>query len=573
MSKRRTARRPTVIFLLVSSFMIGWTASAGSTDLVAHYSFDGNLKDDSGNGNDGSVVGSIRYVPGPLGMAAVFDGKTWVEVKDSDSMDLGRDFTFSVWLNADLVEIEKAQGILTKLASDLNETIPSYSLAERSMQPELQRYDASDNIGFGPISANRRIDAHRWQLLTVTYDGDSIRFYQNGELLSQKESPGGTRLTGSHGKLQIGMVPLVEGNCFYSGRIDDLRIYNKALSQGEIRGLFQEALAGPGRDLVAPPKRMIAYFNFNGNEADSSGWANNGTTMGSLGYVDSVATKGALFNGTALVEIADSDSLQLSAGYTISCWMKLDAGREGRSIQPVLTKLKSSLDSALPSYTLCVDTAYYDASSGRGFVPSMIFYGFTTEGQHQYTTETRMAPKSWTLLSVTYDGKTTRFYIDGAAARSVEGEEDAVTSSNGKLVIGQLFDRGSTFFTRGVLDELRIYNYALDDAGVRALAGLRDVLSIKLPTGMDPNALKVGQKTQLSAKLAVYSFVASPTAAGTGKDLFTESPDAVAPAYKSLTPKVAEVSATGELVAVARGKAVIQASYKEAWGSLTVVVK
>jgi hypothetical protein len=574
MGRSRTAHRLTVISLFVSFFTIGAaTAFAGGTDLVAHYAFDGNLKDDSGNGNDGSIVGAIRYVPGPLGMAAVFDGKSWVEVKDSESLDLGRDFTFSLWLNADVVEIEKAQGMLTKLGSDLNDTIPAYSLAERSMQPELQRYDASDNIGFGPISANKRTDAHRWRLLTVTYDGESIRFYQNGELLSQKESPGGTRLTGSHGKLQIGMVPLVEGNCYYSGRMDDLRIYNKALSQGEIKGLFQEALTGPGRDLVAPPKRMVAYFNFNGNAADSSGWANNGATAGNLSYVDSIATKGALFDGTGSVEIADSDSLQLSAGYTISCWMKLDSGREGQSIQPVLTKLKSSIDSALPSYTLCVDTAYYDASSGRGFVPSMTFYGFRTEGQHPYTTETRMAPRVWTLLTVTYDGTTTRFYIDGAPARSTEGEEDAVTSSSGRLVIGQLFDRGSTFFTRGVLDELRIYNYALDDAGVRALAGLRDILSIKVPAGKDPNALEIGQKIQLSAALAVYSFVASPAAAGTGKDVFTESPEAVAPVYKSLTPKVAAVSATGELVAVTKGKAVIQATYKEVSGSLTVMVK
>jgi len=437
----------------------------------------------------------------------------------------------------------------------------------------LQRYDAGDAIGFGPVSANKRIDAHRWQLLSVTYDGDSIRFFQNGELLSQKESAGGTRLTGSSGKLQIGMVPLVEGNCFYSGRIDDLRIYNRALSQEEIKGLYQAALAGPGKDLVSPPKRMVAYFNFNGSAADSSGWANNGATAGNVGYVDSIATKGAQLDGKSYIEIPDSDSLQLSAGYTISCWLKLDPGREGQSTQPVLTKLTSSLDSALPSYTLFVDTAYYDAKSGRGFVPSMTIYGFNTEGQHPYTTETRMAPKAWTLLTVTYDGKTTRFYLNGAPAKSADGEADAVTSSSGKLVIGQLMDRGGTFFTRGVMDELRIYNYALDDSAARSLAGLRDGLSVKGSAGEDLNALKVGQKVKLSAKLVVYSFTASPAAAGTGKDVFSESPEAVAPAYTSLTPKVVTVSATGELQAVSKGKATIQASYKEVVSSLTVTVK
>ncbi len=563
-----------VLFLSISLFIVSAGAAlADDTALVAHYAFDGTLKDDSGNGNDGTAVGSITYVPGPLGMAAVFNGKSYVQVNDNNSLDLGKDFTFSLWLNDDPVEIDKAQGILTKLASDLNATIPAYTVSERSMQPQLQRYDASDNIGLGEVTADKRIDAHRWQLLTITYDGDSIRFFRNGELFSQKESAGGTRLAGSSGKLQIGLVTLNEGKVFYSGRMDDLRIYNRALGQEEITGLYQAALAGPGGDLVAAPKRMIAYFNFNGDAADSSGWGNNGAIVGNVGYVDSIATKGAQFDGKSFIEVADRDSLQLGGGYTISCWLKLDLGKEGQSTQPVLTKLKSSLDSALPAYTLSVDTAFYDAKSGRGYVPSMTIYGFSTEGQHSSNTETRMAPGRWTLLTITYDGKSTRFYLDGALAKSSEGEEDAVTGSGGKLVIGQLIDRGNTFFTRGVIDELRMYNYALDVAAVKKLSGLRDGLSVKPPAGSDPNALKARQKLKLSTKLVVYSFAASGSAPGTGNDIFSESPETVVPTYKSLTPKVATVSATGELAALSKGKATIQVSYREIVGSLTVTVK
>lgn len=366
MRTRETMGTLAVVSLLITFFIAGAGAAlADDTKLVAHYTFDGTLKDDSGNGNDGSAVGAISYVPGPLGMAAVFNGKSFVQVNDSDSLDLGKDFTFSLWLNGDPLEIEKAQGILTKLGSDLNATIPAYTVSERSMLPALQRYDASDNIGFGEVSADKRIDAHRWQLLTITYDGDSIRYFLNGELFSQKESSGGTRLAGSSGKLQVGMATLVEGKVFYSGRMDDLRIYDRALGQEEIKGLYREALAGPGRDLVAAPGRMIAYFNFNGDEADSSGWENNGAVVGNISHVDSIATKGALFDGRSFIEVADSDSLQVSSGYTISCWLKLDLGKEGQSVQPVLTKLESSLDSALPAYTLFVDTAFYDAKSGR----------------------------------------------------------------------------------------------------------------------------------------------------------------------------------------------------------------
>jgi hypothetical protein len=556
-------------------FLLAGAGSACADDdaLVAHYSFDGTLKDSSGNGNDGSAVGTVTYVPGPLGMAAVFDGKSYVQVSDSSSLDLGKEFTFSVWLNEDPIEVDKSRGILTKLESDLNPTIPAFTVSERSMQPELQRYDASDTIDFSALSSGKRIDAHRWQLLTITYDGESIRFFLNGELFSQKESAGGTRLSGSSGKLQIGMVTLQDGKVFYSGRMDDLRIYDRALAQQEIAGLYQAALAGPGRDFVVVPKRMIAYYDFNENTADSSGYANNGVIVGNVSYVDSVATKGASFDGKSFIEVKDSDSLQLAAGCTVSCWLKLDQGGEGQSIQPVLTKLKSSLDFALPAYAVSVDTAFYSPKSGRGYVPSITMYGFRTEGQHPYTTETRMAPGVWSLLTITYDGKNTRFYLDGALAKSSEGEEDAFTSSSGKLIIGEIIDRGNNNFTRGVIDELRIYNYPLDDASARRLAGMRDGLSVKLPEGIDITALKMGQKLQLSVNLVRYRFVPSDSVPGTGKDGFIESPDAVTVTYKSLTPKVAIVSADGTLSALSKGKTTIQVNYKEMTTSLIVTVK
>ncbi len=574
MRQSRTPRMLTSALMAVCFLLASACAARADDDaLVAHYSFDGTLKDDSGNGNDGSAFGAITYVPGPLGMAAGFDGKSYVQVNDSASLDLGKEFTFSVWLNQDPIEIEKARGILTKLGSDLNPTIPAYTVSERSMQPELQRYDASDTIDFGSQSSGKRIDAHRWQLLTITYDGESIRFFCNGGLFSQKESPGGTRLAGSSGKLLIGMAALQEGKVFYGGRMDDLRIYNRALAQQEIMALYQAALAGPGKDLVAVPRRMIAYYGFNGTVADSSGCGNNGAIVGNVSYADSLATTGAAFDGKSFIEVNDSDSLQLAAGCTLSCWLKLELGGEGQSIQPVLTKLKSSLDSALPAYALSVDTAYYSAKSGRGFVPSITIYGFRTEGQHPYTTDTRMAPGIWSLLTITYDGKNTKFYLDGVLAKSLEGEEDAFTSSGGKLVIGQLIDRGNNNFTRGVIDELRIYNYPLDDASVKKLAGLRDGLSVKLPELTDLKALKVGQKLQLSVNLVRYLFVPSDSVPGTGNDTFVESPDAVTAAWKSVTPKVATMSAGGELSALSKGKTTIQVSYKEMVTSLQITVK
>ena len=63
------------ILALISALMINGIASADlNTGLIAHYSFDNNTDDETGNGNNGIQYGGITYIDGVIGKAARFDG-------------------------------------------------------------------------------------------------------------------------------------------------------------------------------------------------------------------------------------------------------------------------------------------------------------------------------------------------------------------------------------------------------------------------------------------------------------------------------------------------------------------
>jgi hypothetical protein len=88
-----------LVFVITCVFAVdGSKVEASDEGLVAHYTFDGDLKDATGSNNGQEGSGSITFVDGKIGKGAKFDGESHFEVENSDSLQLTRTFSFSVWL-------------------------------------------------------------------------------------------------------------------------------------------------------------------------------------------------------------------------------------------------------------------------------------------------------------------------------------------------------------------------------------------------------------------------------------------------------------------------------------------
>jgi chitodextrinase len=202
-------------------------APARAAGPVAAYSFDegagATLHDLSGTGNAGNVSGA-SWTAGRFGDALDFDGADdWATVADSDSLDLFGALTLEAWVEPSATAGSWRTVALKEQSSQLVYAL--YAANDRGT-PSGHVNPALDTAVSGPAA----LPAATWTHLATTWDGTVLSLYVNGSLVASRLALG--VLLPSGGALRIG------GNAvwgeWFDGKIDELRIYARALSAAEI---------------------------------------------------------------------------------------------------------------------------------------------------------------------------------------------------------------------------------------------------------------------------------------------------------------------------------------------------
>lgn len=534
----------------------------GYKGLVAHWKFDGNLKDSSKFGNDGVAIGGkngVTFVDGVSGSGVKLDGKSYIEVNDSDSLDLRDAFTFSFWVyKDDMRKKDYMEGGVPYLLKYTDDGYPiAYGVYEWwTLMPGVPYTDVNGEQD--EVHAGKQVDIQKWTLITATYDGKSLKIYLDKQLV--KSELKSITLAGSEQPLFIGFGNFMTVDNFFKGVLDDMRIYNKALSYGEIEDLYDEVVSkdNPGVELINKPKDLVAYYKFNGNLNDASTYKNNGieiSSKGGLKYEYGYAGKCVIFNGASYIEVQDSDSLDLDKGFTISAWLYMEKPKD---MQIILAKYGESYNKNMPSYILqdwfgreILSLSDFDDDHNQ--VEFAIDESATQYGKWVYYAVTY---KGSTGEKASKDDNTIKTYINGKLV-STEKFDGEISNSSGPLWIGAGMFNEETRFYKGKMDELRIYNYALTVDEIKRDMNIKDTITI---TGIKDNTLKVGATAQLKVtRLNVNdgkSFDVTSTAS-----------------YKSSDTKILTVS-KGKAKGVKKGKANITATYGLISGTLkNVTVK
>ena len=209
------------------------SAAQAGGGLVAAYNFEetsgATVVDISGNSNHGTISGATRTTSGKYGKALSFDGASnWVTVNDSASLDLTTSVTVEAWIYPNNLDSGWWYCVLAKDHSGG----ASYYLAASSdrNQPEFG-VGTEDWSWYKLYGGPSLLQPNTWVHLAATYDGAIQRLYVNGSEVSNRAQSG--RMMVSDGALHIGGSGT--WNEFFRGRIDEVRIYNRALSAGEIQ--------------------------------------------------------------------------------------------------------------------------------------------------------------------------------------------------------------------------------------------------------------------------------------------------------------------------------------------------
>ena len=241
--------------------------------LVAYYPLNGNANDYSGKNNNG-LPSNVFWAPRDFGGQSLQlpYANSAITVQPSAALNIDTNITITSWIR---LETNQSGGIV--IARGVLGSYWNYGLVARA-----------DSFGYmkssGNGGVNTRLNDGRWhQIATVVSEpANRLVCYLDGvPILGVRALEGSFDVnkvgnivsdTGFGGGVFIGRVA---ANSAFQGLIDDIRIYNRALSDSEIKALYSYESTPAGTSFIT--NGLVAYYPFDGNENDESGNSNNGT--------------------------------------------------------------------------------------------------------------------------------------------------------------------------------------------------------------------------------------------------------------------------------------------------------
>src|SRR3989344_5253607 len=446
-------------------YLLGLTSG-----LVGHWTFDGpnmltNVRDSSGQGNNGSLIGqaATTTVPGKVGQALQFDGTDdYVNVGTglNSSLTVNDAFSLAFWLRS-----TGSSEISVIANADLDSPYVGMEvLIEADGDIRLDINSDGDNLDRITVTAG--LHDSRWHYVVIAHadsTASNTNVYIDGVLKSKTvNSDSGADLNSST-NLQIGARD--GANRLFNGSLDDVRIYNRALTQAEITALYTatkgEKVSTTNTSSTANGNALsnglVGHWTFDGKDTpwtsssaattlDKSGNGNTGTLTSMSQSLSPVAGKlgqALKFDGSDdYVVSASNIGISGAASRTVSFWAKNDSGGQG----------------AMVSLGVASGNTMFAAVCYTGVWYLNIF------GANDYSTGNACDTK-WHHHLITYDGVTSHWFKDAIEIGS--GATHTLNTTNAVVKIGDRPDGGWKF--NGLIDDVRIYIRALSQAEITAL--------------------------------------------------------------------------------------------------------
>jgi hypothetical protein len=207
--------------------------------LVAYYPFNGNANDESGNGNNGVVNGATLTADrfGNSGSAYSFDGvDDYIQGEAQTSLNMYSTLTISGWVNTSEVN----QSRIFTYGSNDNILNFQYALFTTGVAGNLKAYFIAngENTNFepeGPNVSNGNLNIAQWSMLTIVFNENFLEVWING-ILDKSLEINDSFVQGNFPFFMIGKRS--DNQEYFTGKIDDITIYNRALSPSEIQQLY-----------------------------------------------------------------------------------------------------------------------------------------------------------------------------------------------------------------------------------------------------------------------------------------------------------------------------------------------
>jgi hypothetical protein len=427
--------------------------------------------DSSTNANNGTLTNGPTWGTGKIGGDVVFDGvDDYVNIPSISAInfDYNIDFSFSTWVKIPSTQndvVSTDNSILEKWGNSgaypyvLRLYNQSYGTVGDRGKVYFARYDATH---FSSVKSLNLLNDNLWHLVNGTKSGATLSLYVDGVLQSTSTDTTTTTTTNA--------IPLYIGarggtaNRF-QGSIDDVRIYNRALSADEVSQLYR--LTTP----TGVDTSLKGYWSFNGKDtnwtsssagtvADLSGSGNTGTmtnmsrsTSPAEGKLGQALNFDGVDDYVTTTNTTSFDNL-FPSGVTLCAWAKFPNFSNYNRL--ITLENNGGTD--------------YDAWIQAQQSSAVVQFGVGGSGRYKLGTTALLANTWYHLCGITdYTAGGTKIFINGVDDGGSLATTPTYTADKGTLDIGRLKFSSNSYYGTGQIDEVRIYNRALSATEITAL--------------------------------------------------------------------------------------------------------
>ena len=411
----------------------------GDTSCVAAYTFEGNADDlDTLTPQDGAATNviydyngiassSVTYATGKFGKAAVFNGSnSRIDISNVLS-GFTNVYSFSIWAKIDNTNNFSFFSSTTSTAQSTYNNVIRFALHQ----------NGNYYFSFGDIYGARLTGTspsswtdNNWHNFVFVSTTTQKLVYVDGSLFDSANS---TKAVSSLTNIILGHY----GTNYADGLIDQIRIFDKALSPGEINSLYNETTTSAALGTISNPS-TVAYYKMQDATDETGSYDGTATSVdfnvqGKYGFAGK-------FNGSSS-KIDTNISTITSNGGSVSLWVKTTTGTQS-----------AFFGGQSPSQ----NRFYFGVRNNN-------FWMGAGNTQNSYNVSaSNLLDGNWHHVVLTLDGSTAKYYLDGNST-----PVDTISySSAGTItvtpIIGALNATGTIgSYTNGSIDQVRVFNKAI----------------------------------------------------------------------------------------------------------------
>jgi len=427
----------------------------GDSSGVALYSLDYDGSDASGN-YDGTPTNVEFGVGGQINYGARFNGSSsYIDTGIGGSV-LGELFSVSFWFKTSTTGTFQTifdNGGNTSASTGFAITIPTDNI----LKANFTNSGGGGGIDVFTLSTNTTVTDGNWHHCVITYNDESVKIYlDNGTPITGTNTEPFTQAANN---LRIGAY-YADGNLLeFNGSLDQVRIFDKALSSSEVSTLYAETACvyECTTDTVDFATTNLAYYKLDNSAEDETGTYDGAAT--NVNYAFGRFGQAAVFNGSSSVILVE-DSSANAFGFanhtgTASAWVNINSFSAENNIL-------AKRDIGNPGnrhWMLRVDTSN-----------NINFYIYNTDtNQQAVISSTVLNANQWYHIAVTLTTSDVKIYINGVEDTTASSTYSTIQNDGADLQIGRRGTNTSHNYFDGKIDQVRIFSTALTSDQVTQL--------------------------------------------------------------------------------------------------------